>query len=390
MNSMFPWFTGALLSLMAYSVPASDAIKVMTLNQYLGADLTPVLAAPDAGTFNAALVAVLAQTARSDFRSRARAQARVISKRAPDVVALQEVWRLSCADFDSNPTTGCEDPAIADAFLDHLELTLEALNTLGNKRPRYKEAARVKNLDTEKIQVSGFPLPGIPFNVNGVDAVLVAVDRDIILVRKEIDAQAVEFLGCLKPSADGCNYQIVVEAPTLVGPVDVERGFVAVDATVGGKDYRIVNTHLEIRGEEIGDPLFTFYQASQAFELIQTVALTSPPNRSVLLLGDINSSPVQVDPSTLIVTPYHQFQAAGYFDIWDLKRGNPPGYTCCQDGDLSNRKSALSERIDMIFSADEPARIGKVRVKAGRIPKNGPSGPLWFSDHGAVAANIRF
>lgn len=390
MNSRFRWFTGTFFILIAFSASGGDKIKVMTLNQYLGADLAPVLAAPDAATFNTALVAVLVQTAQSDYRARARTQATVISNRAPDIVALQEVWRLSCTDFDSNPSTGCEDPMIADAFLDHLELTLDALNKKGKQRPKYRAAALVKNLDTEKIQVSGFPLPGIPFNVNGIDAVLVAVDRDVILVRDGVAAQPADLQGCLRPSVDGCNYQVVFDAQTPAGPVTVERGFVAVDATVRGQDYRIFNTHLEVKGEDVGIPAFTFFQTSQAIELIQTIGLTSPLNRSVLLLGDMNSSPVQEDIDPLIVTPYHQFQAEGYFDIWDLKRGNFPGYTCCQAGDLTNRRSALFERIDMIFSVDEPVKVNNVRVKTKKVPKTKERGPLWFSDHGAVSAQVRF
>lgn len=154
----------SLLSI-ALSASAGNKINVMTLNQYLGADLTPVLAAPDSETFNTGLIEVLTQAAQSDFRLRALAQAEAIARRPPDVLALQEVWSLSCTDFDFNPATGCEDPLIANAFVDYLELTLKALN---NKGVKYRPVALVKDLDLEKINIAG--VPGIAFNINGVDA----------------------------------------------------------------------------------------------------------------------------------------------------------------------------------------------------------------------------
>ncbi|MGZ8201394.1 MAG: endonuclease/exonuclease/phosphatase family protein [Methylosarcina sp.] len=385
MKTLFRGFICIGLLSVALSASAEGKIDVMTLNQYLGADLTPVLAAPDSESFNAGLVEVLAQAAQSDFRLRALAQAEAVARRAPDVLALQEVWKLSCADFDFNPSTGCEDPLIANAFVDHLELMLKALN---NKGAKYRPAAVVKNLDLEKINIAG--IPGIAFNVNGVDAFLVAVDRDVILVRADVPARPVPLTGCAKPSVDGCNYQVVAEAETPLGPLAIERGYIAVDATVAGKQYRIFNTHLEVKGEDVGDPLFTFYQASQAYELIQTISLTTPLNRTALLLGDINSSPDQPDDlSNGIITPYHQL-AAEYIDIWDLKPGNPRGYTCCQAEDLKNRRSGLFERIDLIFSVAQPERIRNVRVIGDKPFNKTVVKELWFSDHVAVAAELLF
>ncbi|WP_157385921.1 endonuclease/exonuclease/phosphatase family protein [Methylosarcina fibrata] len=385
MKTLFRGFVCVVLISGALSASAGNKINVMTLNQYLGADLTPILSAPDSETFNTNLVGVLAQVAETDFRLRVFAQAEAIARRSPDILALQEVWQLSCTDFDFNPATGCEDPLIANAFVDHLELTLKALNHQG---ARFKTAALVKNLDLEKINIAG--VPGIAFNINGVDAFLVAVDRDAILVRDGIPARSADLSGCAKPSVDGCNYQVVAEAETPLGPLAIERGYIAVDATVAGRNYRIFNTHLEVKGEDVGDPLFTYYQASQAYELIQSISLNAPLNRSVLLLGDINSSPDQSDDLTNgIITPYHQLSAE-YIDVWDLKPGNPPGYTCCQVEDLKNRRSNLYERIDMIFSADEPEAARNVRLIGNKpFDKTVPKG-LWFSDHAAVAADLLF
>ena len=63
-----------------------------------------------------------------------------------------------------------------------------------------------------------------------------------------------------------------------------------------------------------------------------------------------------------------QFVDAGYTDIWTLRPGAVPGFTCCQDVDLSNKRSKLSERIDMIFSLEPPARVRQARVVGTVLP----------------------
>ncbi|MEC4748896.1 hypothetical protein U2W12_10550 [Methylomicrobium sp. Wu6] len=115
-------------------------------------------------------------------------------------------------------------------------------------------------------------------------------------------------------------------------------------------------------------------------------------DRKTLLLGDMNSSPAQGDPTPEIITPYKQFTAAQYVDIWDLRPGNVPGYTCCQDENLQNRKPSLEERIDMIFAVDDPENTKKIRVIGDNAStKTDPGhGFLWFSDHASVSATLQF
>ena len=373
-------------------------IKVMTLNQSLGADLASLLAAP--GNLNAALLDLLDDIAASDFPARAERQAELIARRLPDLVALQEVWDLSCADLGpSVPGQGCSDPSIADAFVDQLQVTLEALAALGAD---YEAIATVRNLDvtTATLTFNGttVPLHGVPFQVNGVPALLTSSDRDVILARADtvVDPVPVSFPddACLA-SADGCNYQatapVALTTPNGLLEVDFRRGFVAVDATVRGKDYRLVDTHLEIEEPAPGNPLSRFFQAAQAAELIETLELTTPPGLTLVVAGDMNSSPEDT-PYLNIVPPYMQFVAAGYTDIWTLRPGAVPGFSCCQDADLSNKRSMLSERIDMIFSQEPPAKVKKPRVVGDRTSdKTPPPGPrLWPSDHGGVVAGLKF
>jgi len=175
-----------------------------------------------------------------------------------------------------------------------------------------------------------------------------------------------------------------------------------VDLTVGERDYRFVNTHLEVQEPEEGNPLSSVIQAAQAGELIQTLALTTPPGTSLIVVGDINSSPEDpIIPGPLplpppfdqgIVPPYTQFVWSGHTDAWTLRPGNVPGLSCCQDTDLLNHQSVHDERVDMIFSVDVPDRVEKARVLGSRVSdKTPPPGQgLWPSDHGSVAAELQF
>ena len=69
-----------------------------------------------------------------------------------------------------------------------------------------------------------------------------------------------------------------------------------------------------------------------------------------------------------------------------------PGFTCCQDGNLLNNDSNLSERIDLVlfrggFNAIYSGIVGA--NKSDRILS--PSGQnLWPSDHAGIVARLAF
>jgi hypothetical protein len=198
---MKPVLVASLVVSLSGALPAvaSDDIKVMTLNQYLGGDFGSLIA-PPGGDFNAAVVAILEQIAATDFPARLERQAREIARRKPHLVGLQEVLALSCSDFDSADEQGCEDPTIAHAFRDYLDETLDALAAQGAD---YDDVAIVENLDLSSIHIPLSP-PGLPFFIDGVPGFLVAIDRDVILARTDVGAVAAD-LDCAIPSEDGCN-----------------------------------------------------------------------------------------------------------------------------------------------------------------------------------------
>ena len=165
------------------------------------------------------------------------------------------------------------------------------------------------------------------------------------------------------------------------------RDYNAVDATVRDKTFRVVNTHLEVKGEGL-EP---FIQMLQAQELVGVLATE---NRPVVLLGDLNSPADDViDPATGFVPLILQLQCADFNDIW-LTGGDGAGFTCCQLESLININSAYSERVDYaLYRGEVLSPLGhKTRIGAellGDDVEDKTANGLWPSDHAGVIARIR-
>ena len=365
-------------------------IEVMTQNQYLGADIAPLIATiNNPVAFNAEVVAALEQIVANQTPARIQALAAEILARSPHLVGLQEVWKFSCIPADAEP---CTNPRIAGAFRDHLALTEAAL---GNS---YKTVAKVQNFTVESFTLpNGAMAPGIPFALDGIPGqpgvpvgFLQVMDRDVTLARADVPATPVAYPCLPAPSAvsvDGCNYAAALPLGALGS---VKRGFVAVDATVAGKNYRFVNTHLEVEAGGLSPPDVQYYQAGQLLGTVLNPLLT-PAGVRLIIVGDMNSSPN--DPVVDgVATPYMLFTASGLYDAWLVRPGNVAGLSCCQLEDLSNRASLLTRRIDLILSREMPRAVKDARligaVAADRLAPPGKG--LWPSDHASVAAGLRY
>ncbi len=372
--------------------PGKPDLVVMTQNQYLGADLNPIINAEGPEAYALAVLEALATIADNDIGQRAWKLAAQISQRDPQLVGLQEVFRFTCVE------SGTIENAcllVDGAMNDHLQLTLDALAAQGED---YTVAATVENLT---IPGPGFTLPGLPVFLDAdeyPDVFIQVLDRDVILARGDIQAEVVDF-ACANPSADGCNFEFVATADTAIGPIAVQRGFVGVDAVVEGVGYRFVNTHLEVQ-YPADDPFAPIYQAVQAAELFGAVALQDDAfTMPTILAGDFNSDPrhpVFLSPFGATWPPYRQFvEGVGltgdplplaFADAWLLRPGKPFGYTCCQAPDLSNEHSMLYERIDHVFAWPEPTRV-KANVLGDEVDEQDPVG-LWPSDHASVVVRL--
>jgi hypothetical protein len=385
-------FAAALLALAGTA--SSGEIDVMIQNQYLGTDLTPVITAPPELVGTRVLEA-LENVAASLPAERLGRLAKLVTDRSPHVLVLNEAFAYRCTDLPGTPATeGCGNQRVRGAFVDFLATTETNLDG------RYVTKARVRN----------FTIAGLPFEVDGYTAFLSVEDRDAILVRSDVApfaaAVPLAFGGC-RASLEGCNYFAVPTLPTALGPVTIERGYVAVDVVVSSAPYRVFGTHLEVRQivpGPAGEPTRVL-QRLQAAELAQTAAaFPSAPGTRKLIVGDINSAAEDglgtlPTPIGLLPPPYAIFAAAGYTDAWTLRPGHGTanggpvvGNSCCQAEDLSNHKSAHYERIDVIFTEQVPAKVRQARLLGTSVAdKTWPPGlGLWPSDHASVAAKLQY
>jgi len=331
-------------------------IKVMTQNQYLGADLGPVIAAtPEQYPFA------------------------IIAKRKPDLVALQEVYAFQCTSLVYG-YDACS--AFPGAFNDHLALTEAALDDLGSN---YEVVAVLQNMT----------IPALPVFLPGIDgpAMIVSVsDRDVILARSNVEASLAP-IPCMKPApiSDGCHYQAVATVATPLGDITVERGFVGVNARVKGEDYLFVNTHLEIRMLGSSEDS-TVLQPLQASELIGTLAAYLPylPDAPrVIVAGDFNNGPDNTPLAPYFIETAYQQMSVDYTDTWSRQHGKPKNsFTCCQAADLLNDPSSLHERVDIVFANPAPAK-SKTEVLNAKKGDKTASG-LWPSDHASVFTKLTY
>lgn len=365
--------------------PEPPPLSVMTRNLYIGGNLMGVAQATDFDSFMAAAHALLTNIAASNFPERAQSVARAIEEKQPDIVSLQEVYNLRL-NFQNGPAP----------FVDYLDELLGALGALGLD---YVAVASVQNVDvTVPVDLDG----------DGTFELVSLTDRDVILARADlVAAGAVTPVPlssvCPRPSADGgpgCNYSTYVTAALPFGSLILERGFVAVDVSLNGKVYRVVDTHLEVEDLDPTNPLSLLIQSAQATEL-KAVVDPFPGADEQLVMGDFNSTPddpLFPDPTSgPFVRPYQQLAngvdfigqatAGPYFDTWTLRPGDPNGYTCC-DANLSSTSLNVSDRRDLVFSRWAPAQV-KANVFGNNREDKTPSG-LWPSDHAGLWVRLWF
>lgn len=391
----------AVTLLPGYTASASGVskVRVMTQNQYLGADLTPIIAAGSAAEFNAAVVAALGEVAANNYPERVQSLAATIADRSPHLVGLQEMFAFGCTPVSFTIPDPCG--LFGPAFNDHATATVAALQAMG---AGYGEVATVTNLRLDFVfpgPTSVFGVPGIPVFLDFdllPDIFVTVIDRDVILARSDVAATPVAF-ACAKPSGDGCNFVNVASTNVAGVPINIERGFVAVDATIQDDAFRFVNTHLEVRFPDPTDPLSMGLQAQQSTELLTALTLNPEPAAShVVLVGDFNSDPGDV-PTAPFLTPYQQIISgrainglpvfAPNSDTWLLRPQDEPGLTCCEDGNLLNPVSDHTRRVDIIFSKSLPDNVAASKVLNTSTDDKTPSG-LWPSDHASVDAMLQF
>lgn len=308
-------------------------MRVMTRNLYIGTGLGPLFRTRDVSGLPAVIGALWREVQASEAPARLAAVANEIAATRPDLVGLQEVAR-----YEVGPALGSG----SETTLDYLALLTSALEDRGLP---YSCAAAQENLDLELPDDRG--------------QLVRFTDRDVILARG----------GVVTRSARGHRFATCSEHGTGSVSLRLPRGWMAVEADVGGETVCFVNVHLE-------HSAFGGVQEAQARELVEAL---SDEHLPTVLVGDINSSADAPGG-----TSFRLLRDAGFSDAWSAVRGAEAGDTCCFSSDL--RGGGLRSRVDVVLfrgalSATAAERVGA--APSGRTPSG-----RWPSDHAGVVATL--
>ncbi len=324
-------------------IPESQPLTVMTYNVYVGSSAEPLLSVENLLQAPTEVAIMYNNVMASDFPERAIAIAKSINEYHPHIIGLQEISLIrkqSPGDFIPDNPTQAEE-----VVFDYLKLLMDALKAEGLN---YQVAAQIENLDVEMPMISD----------TGLDDVRLT-DYDVILARDDV--------GISRQISDNFDDALKIE---LLG-LEIKRGYAAVDATVSGTKYRVVNTHLEAVTE--------VNRVQQAKELIKILSDETLPT---ILLGDFNTRAPDG-------TAYQLLLDANYIDLWQMDTSGI-GYTCCQDSDILNEISDLTVRIDQIFVRNLSLPSSVMTYTVGDKPTDKLLSGLWPSDHAGVVAQISF
>jgi endonuclease/exonuclease/phosphatase family metal-dependent hydrolase len=330
-----------------------SGVTALTWNVYVGAEIERILQAQTPQQAVAIATEQWANVRATNFPARAGVLAAAIAARRPHLVGLEELalYRTTDRPFEELAT---------HVVYDFLQLVIDSLRARGLD---YAAAAMDRTTDIQVPVIAGFDASGQPIFV-GVRF----TDGDAVLVRGDV------------AHANPQSGVYAAHVPVTLGGVTsgVYQGWSSVEATVGGRTYRFVATHLA--GQDVRD-----VQLAQTAELL---ALLGSESRPTILVGDFNSDAYGADPTRATPT-YGMLRAAGYADSWIEPDRQAPGLTCCEQADLLNPRPTFDQRIDFIFDRNLvdgalPIRREVVGDRRGDRTAAG----LWPSDHAGVAATF--
>jgi endonuclease/exonuclease/phosphatase family metal-dependent hydrolase len=307
--------------------------------------------------------------------------AKLIRQQHPDVIRLQEVSYFALLDPDTLTPT---------KVVDYLDILLKALRArgLGYKvAKKGNQQAIIHDVDVTLPRCLAVDTTTQPANCPGSPGLpqydlLQYIDRDVILVSRKVGRVNADRQGQLR------------RYPADLGGrkhARFSRGYVIIEAAIGGKHHRFANIHLEVTGKELGFPPASYYQQTQASELIGKLDRKNP--LPTIVPGDLNSSPeYEVEgPFSL----YRQFADADYVDARDAPKMDD-GKTCCRAEWLyidNPMAQPLTDRIDYVFARNNagprPDAVGPILAKVvGADPAAATKSGLWPSDHVGVFASL--
>ena len=342
---MISRFLVALAVLVPVSTPVAASagnhttVTVMTRNLYLGSDLNPALAAPNAQAFFGAVAQIWGNVLATSFPTRAAALADEVAATHPDLIGLEEVSRWTV--IGASPTPSLDFLAILQS-----QLTARGLD--------YDVASVSDNADIGPVPLVG---PACTSTTFGACA-LRFQDRDVILVNH--DRSGLSTSGARHGSY--VNQQVVT---TPVGALSFSRGWATTEVSLSGHRFRFAVTHLETEAAPL-------VQQAEGREFLAAVKAPG----AVLAVGDFNSASDGSQTTTYgdLTSDYFRDAAPGV------------GVTCCHDGSLAVPTSQLQTRIDLVLTHANLQPQSAVKVGAAPFQA---TAPYWASDHAGVVATLR-
>jgi endonuclease/exonuclease/phosphatase family metal-dependent hydrolase len=332
---------------------ANPTVTIMTRNMDSGTDLGYIFGATDQSSYISGMAATLAEIQASNLHQRAALLAGEIAATMPDLIALQEVTLWRTGPYGQPPATAI--------LYDQLDMLLAEL---GKRNLHYGVIAVQAELDAE----APAPNPGIDLRTT---------DRDVILANLDQPQSQFDLV-----DAQTHRYKAVFNfGNAMLGQIPVPCGWLAVDATVNGSQFRFVNTHLQ--STVAGAPEAQQVQVAQGNELLLNLAFAGMP---VVLAGDFNSN-AEFGPERAGVA--QKIVAAGYTDTWKSVHPADPGYTWPLFGqDQKSGPAAPDERIDLIFTGSLlPLWTGHAPVAVSAV-RTGMT-PPYASDHAGLVVKLQ-
>jgi endonuclease/exonuclease/phosphatase family metal-dependent hydrolase len=298
--------------------------------------------------FLAANAQIFANVQATNFPERAKSLAREIADAKPTLVGIQEgsVWSTGPINNPA-PATNVEYDFIAT-----LRSELAAIGA------PYDVVRIQKEADLEAPA-------GAPYFKD-----IRLVMHDAILVRAGLAGEVTV------TNAQSANFQNRLVITTGLGQqIPVDRGWVAADAVVNKRAFRIINTHLEAFHPGV--------RLQQAQELLAGPIASAPGK--VVLVGDINSGPDVPDPNDRLA--YQALVGGGMVDAWPIANPGDPGPTAGFSELLDDPSaSVLTNRIDLVMTKGSVGVVSSQRTGIDSDLRT-PSG-LWPSDHAGVLAAL--
>lgn len=348
-------------------------LTVLTWNAYYGADLDVLL--EDGAPLPVQVAAVFAQVQATAALERADAMAELIADAPPELIGLQEVARYATqtpGDFlDATGDVSHPFPNADDEVFDFLDLLVDALAARGLD---YVTASRTTTFDVELPMYDGVTACPPCSDLRLTESVAILARTDLSI-----------------SNGDGDVFAVNLPVDVAGFAVEIVKGWASVDATVKGRAYRFVTTHLEpadvLPGHEV-HPDIEAIQLAQAAELRDGPADFDGP---VILTGDLNTEPDGGSTGT-----YDLMEEAGFADTWLVGRSRGDGFTANQAADLLNTESELWHRVDFVLYRDAFTAEGRPfrgSVHAERLGEEQDDrtdlAGLWPSDHAGVLVTLR-